>query len=75
MVVVCTRAAPAIVPGAGAGARAPGLEPANREAARVWKVGADEADLYLGCGPEAAADVSIWRAISTSLDVSREKRV
>ena len=60
--IVCTRVASTAMPGAGV--RAPTLEAAGHEVLRVREVGADEADLHFGGGPEAAADVGIWRVIS-----------
>lgn len=71
MMVICTR--PTAVPGAGA--RAPTPEAATREVLRVREIGADEADLHLGGGPEAAADVSIWRAISRGFSVLWKNKV
>jgi len=47
----------------------------NQLRVRVREVGADETDLHPDGGPEAAADVSIWRAISRGLGVLREKWV
>ncbi len=69
-IVICSLVIPTTVPGADVGAPAP--EAANQEVLRVREVGADEADLYLDGGPEAAPD-AIWRVFSRSRCVEGEE--
>ena len=60
MTIISTR--PIAMPGA-----AP--EAATREVLRMREIGADEADLHFGGGPEATGDISVCRAISKGLRV------
>ena len=71
MTVIFTR--PNAVPGAGPRARTP--EAATRGVLRVREIGADEADLHLGGGPEATGNISIWRAISKGFRVLWKNKV
>ena len=72
-VVSWTRLVSAAVPGADV--RAPLPQAANYEVLSVREIGRDESELHLGGRPEAAADVSIWRVISQTFGVLRERRV
>ena len=68
-----TRVVSATVPGANA--RAQLLEAAHHEVLSVRKVGADESELHLGDRPESGSDISIWKIISRTFGLLREKRV
>ena len=56
-------------------ARAPLLEAAHHEVLSVREVGADESELHLCDRPESGSDICIWKFISRTFGLLREKRV